>query len=164
MDGVIPFVISSGALTLARGIAYRIFKEYPAIISNDSFENTTNLLCTTALLGSFPEVKPMSEWEWLKSIKNGRRRRALVKAWNSLKERGEYHPDFHLISLFVKTENQPWFKPLNGLPDVDACEIVCRLIHAPHDETHIVAGPYLKPLTLDFLRQHGSGDTGHFVT
>lgn len=152
-DGVIPFVTSPGSRPLAESIAYRVFKAYPAIISEDSFENTTKLMLNPALLGGFPEVEPWDTWRWLKSMKNGRRRKILIRAWRLLNERGQRHAMFDMISPFVKTENLPWFKVIDGLPIPEAAVYVARLIQAPHDETHIVAGPFLKPLTLA-LKSH----------
>lgn len=147
-DGVIPFVTSPGSRPLAEAIAYRVFKLYGAIIVVASFVTTTKLMLSPKLLGEFPEVEPWETWTWLKSIKNGRRRKILVRAWKLLKERGQHHAMYRYISPFVKTENLPWFKVIDGMPIPEAAEYVCRLIQAPHDETHLVAGPYLKPLTL----------------
>lgn len=146
-DGAIPFVTSLGAKSLCEGIAYRVFKAYPAIIRQCSFDAATRLLPSPVLLGEFPDVEPWDDWTWLCSMKNARRRRMLIKAWHALRDRGERHRMFHLISPFVKTENLPWFKIVDGMPCVEAATYVCRLIQAPHDETHIIAGPYLKPLT-----------------
>lgn len=118
-----------------------------------SYETATKLLLNPVLLGDFPDVAPMTTWEWLQSMRCGRRRRALVRAWHQLQERGERHHDFGVITPFVKTENLPWFGVKDGLVDIESFEYVPRLIQAPHDETHIVAGPYLKPLTLALKRR-----------
>lgn len=141
-----PFLTALGARPLAEAIAYRVFKTYPAIIDRRSFETTTRLLGTAQLLGGFPEVKSWDTWTWLRSITNGRRRHILVRAERALWERGQPHSMFRNISSFVKTENLPLIKVRNGCitPDVT---YVARLIQAPHDETHLIAGPYLKPLT-----------------
>lgn len=146
-DGVIPFVTSLGCRPLAEAIAYRVFKAYPAILDQGAFDATTKLLLSPALLGEFPEVEPWDTWTWLKSITNGRRRRILIRAWKQLTERGQRHAMFKMISPFVKTENLPWFAVIDGLPIPEAVRYVARLIQAPHDETHLIAGPYLKPLT-----------------
>lgn len=151
-DGAIPFVTALGAKPLAEAIAYRVFKAYPAIIDRGSFRRTTELLRSDSLLGGFPEVEAWDIWTWLKSITNGRRRHILVRAERLLWERGEPHAMFDMISCFVKTENLPRIKVVDGnlTPDV---AYVARLIQAPHDETHLIAGPFLKPLTLA-LKSH----------
>lgn len=148
LDGAIPFVTSLGARPLAEAIGYRVFKAYAAVIDPASFESTTKLLLSPELLGEFPEVEPWDTWTWLTSMRNGRRRHALVRAYRLLTERGQPHAMFKFISPFVKTENLPLFKVVDGTPESDSTQYVARLIQAPHDETHIIAGPYLKPLTL----------------
>lgn len=141
-----------GARPLAEAIAYRVFKAYPAIIDHEGFQRTRQLLLSMPLLGGFEQVEPWDVWTWLKSVVNGRRRKQLVRAHHLLVERGQPHAMFQYISSFVKTENLPLIKVSN---DVISCDVeyVARLIQAPHDETHLIAGPYLKPLTLA-LKSH----------
>lgn len=57
----------------------------------------------------------------------------------------------------MKTENLPLVKVVDGVitPDV---KYVARLIQAPNDETHLVAGPFLKPLTQALKKRWGSGN------
>lgn len=140
-------IISLGAKPLAQGIAYRVFKKYAAIVDRCSFSVTARLLSHPLLLGRFERVEPMSTWDWLLSVTNGRRRRMLVKAWKAMIERGEFAPGFTQISPFLKTECLPWFGIKDGRPECEACQLVPRLIQAPDDETHIIAGPWLKPCT-----------------
>lgn len=144
---MIPFVTSLGSRPLAEAIAYRVFKAYPAVLDDRAFETATRLMPHPVLLGEFPEVEPWDTWTWLTSMKNGRRRKILIRAWRCLQDRGQRHAMFEMISPFVKTENLPWFKIIDGLPVPEATAYVARLIQAPHDETHIIAGPFLKPLT-----------------
>jgi len=160
-DGAIPFVTSLGIQPLSEAVRYRVFKAYPAIIVPGSFEAAERLLLEPWLLGGFQEVIPQTTWEWLKSIKNSRRRRILIRAFAKRTERGEPHPKIDVVSPFVKTENLPWFKVVNGAPDIEAFSYVARLIQAPHDETHITAGPYMKPLT-HALKQHWGPDNWVF--
>jgi hypothetical protein len=91
--------------------------------------------------------EPMDVWTWLASMSTSRRRKALLRAHHSLVQRGEYHRKFSEISAFVKTELLPYFGIGPAGVDRDRSRYVARLIQAPHDETHIVAGPWLKPLT-----------------
>lgn len=147
-DGSIPFVTSLGLQPLAEAVQYRIFKAFPAVVDRRSFENTTALMGHQTLLGGFPQVEPWDTWRWLSSMKCSRRRKILIKAWHAMKDRGSRHRLFARISPFVKTENLPWFAIIDGMCVPEAVRYVARLIQAPHDETHIIAGPYLKPLTL----------------
>lgn len=160
-DGTISFVTSLGARPTAEAIAYRVFKAFPAIIDPGAFVTTTKHLLNPVLLGNFPEVEPWDTWTWLKSMKNGRRRKILIRAWRLMTDRGQRHAMFEMISPFVKTENLPWFAIVDGMPIPEAVRYVARLIQAPHDETHLIAGPYLKPLT-QALKSHWSSDNWIF--
>lgn len=152
-DGAIPFVSSLGIKPLAEAVKYRVFKSYAAEIDDRAFDAVDDLVLTPWLLGGFPDVVPMRTWDWLKSIQVARRRKALIRAAAQREARGEPHPLIAKVSPFVKTENLPWFGITDGLPDVDACTYVARLIQAPHDETHLIAGPWLKPTT-KCLKEH----------
>lgn len=135
-----------GFKPLAEAVAYRVFKQYPAIIVPGAFEAVRKSLDHPLLLGDFGEVQKMDVFEWLKSIKNGRRRRILMKAYKVMLESGE-DPKIAMITPFVKTENLPFFSIVDGRPTVEGVTYVARLIQAPHDQTHVIAGPFLKPLT-----------------
>lgn len=145
-DGAIPFVSSTGVRVLSEAILYRVFKKYPAIIRNGSFENAKRLMFCHSILGQLGDVYPMKRWDWIRSMK-GRRRRVLIRADKLLEERGELSPLVDLTSPFGKTENLPYFTVKGGNIYGGVVEYVPRLIQAPHDETHLVAGPYLKELT-----------------
>lgn len=132
---------------LVEAVKYRVFKAYPAIIREGAFDKVDEMILTPWLLGGMADVVPMGTWEWIKSMQVARRRKALITAWAKRTERGERDSQFHIVKPFVKTENLPWFGITDGMPDVTACTYVARLIQAPHDETHLIAGPWLKPLT-----------------
>lgn len=146
---------------MAEAVKYRVFKRVDAVLDERVFDAVDVELMTPWLLGGFPDVVPMTQWEWLKSITNSRRRKILTRAAARLNERGEYHAEFKIVKPFVKTENLPWFGINDGVPDVSACEYVARLIQAPHDETHIVAGPWLKRCTAA-LKEHWNADNWIF--
>lgn len=146
IDGAPPFVTSPGVKPLCEAILYRVFKAIPRPDVGPAFR-AANLLIDR-LMGEdfFDEICPMTVWDWVLSIKNSRRRKALIKAWRQYQERGELHPLYDVIKAFVKSELLPYFgQSLDG-PTVEGRKYVARLIQAPHDETHVVAGPYLKPL------------------
>lgn len=91
------------------------------------------------------ECVPMDTWDWILSMPS-RRRKALVRAWRQRQERGQPHPKYSFIKAFVKTENLPLFDQVHGIYG-GMRQYIPRLIQAPHDETHLDAGRYLKPLT-----------------
>lgn len=160
-DGAIPFISSLGIKPLAEAVKYRVFKAYPAILNDGAFDAVDSMILTPWLLGGFPDVVPMETWTWLKSIQVSRRRKALIRASAQRQARGEPHPLLGRVSPFVKTENLPWFGIVDGVPDVDACTYVARLIQAPHDETHLIAGPWLKVVT-KLLKEHWGPDNWIF--
>lgn len=145
MSGAIPFTSSGGARVLCEAILYRVFKSCPRTIREESFV-TAGRLVDIILPGFAVRQQPWSEWDWLLSMRNSRRRKILVKAWQERKTRGARHKNFARITPFRKTENLPYFGVFMGMVMVAYALYVARLIQAPHDETHLVAGPYLKPL------------------
>jgi len=154
-DGAIPFVTSLGIKPLAEAVKYRVFKAYAAEIDDKAFDAVDSMILTPWLLGGFPDVVPMSAWDWLKSMQVSRRRKALIRASAQRQARGEPHPLIDRVKPFVKTENLPWFGIVDGTPEVDACTYVARLIQAPHDETHLIAGPWLKKATKELKELWG---------
>lgn len=153
-DGAIPFVTSLGVKPLTEAIKYRVFKAYCSELKLSSYDNAVRLRDCRWLLGHMNPVAPMTIEEWMKSVKVSRRRKALEKAWRALCDRdGVHHHEYRIIKPFVKTECLPWFAIFCDFPDVARMSYVARLIQAPHDETHLVAGPYLKPLT-HALKKH----------
>jgi hypothetical protein len=130
---------------MAEAILYRVFKDIPRRVADGSFEAAQGLL--DLLIPGFAALgDPMETWAWLMSFRDCRRRKALVKAYKQRLERGHEDDRIAYISPFAKVENLASFGVLNGEAHYDSARYVARLIQAPHDETHIIAGPYLKPL------------------
>lgn len=147
LDGAPPFVSSGGARVLAEAVMYRVFKAIPRIIDPQSYVKANELLLSPAMLRDFVyPSQPWDTWTWLKSIANNRRRKLLVKAWVDYTLRGSFHPKIEDNTPFGKTELLAGFAQTSAGPDVQRKTYVPRLIQAPHDETHLIAGPYLKPL------------------
>lgn len=141
--GAIPFVTASGARPLVEAILFRVFKEIPRTADGKAFKVAASFV--DQLMPDFClPGEPMLTWEWIRSMP-GRRRRVLVRTLHRLQERGEYHKNFSRFKPFVKTELLPLVRVVADTV-TDDVEYVARLIQAPHDETHLVAGRYLKPL------------------
>lgn len=85
----------------------------------------------------------MSVPEWLSTMP-ARRKKPLMRAWERYNRTG-WSSGFAKFSSFVKTEFLPGFAKRRG-ELVRLQSMVDRLIQGPADETHIIAGPYLKPL------------------
>lgn len=81
--------------------------------------------------------------EWIQTMPS-RRRRALTRACELYRD-GGWRSKYSCFKAFVKTEMLPDFdKGASDLQDLDA--MLDRLIQGPHDVTHIIAGPILKPM------------------
>lgn len=91
-----------------------------------------------------PEFRaPELDFEvWLASMP-GVRRKILRKAWEKYSRNG-WKPSYRRFKAFVKSELLPGFgKTKLGLDRLT--EMIDRLIQGPHDATHCIAGPKLKP-------------------
>lgn len=110
----------------------------------------------------FPEYDfPPASWtdeQWLESLPADRRKileGALVlwrgSAWTS---------KYELFHSFVKEELLPFFSK-DGLDLVPLRAMVDRLINAPHDVTHVIAGPKIKPF-MSWLKGQWRWDTHLF--
>ncbi len=100
----------------------------------------------------------MSIPDWLKTMPPNRRR-PLEAAYLRYQRCG-WQKRYEQFSSFVKTEFLPGFsKDDVGL--VRLTEMIDRLIQGPADETHIIAGPFLKPLVA-FLKKVWSVDNAIF--
>lgn len=146
LSGAIPFVTTPGARPLAEAILYRVFKEVLVDLKSESFA-AAERHADQLLPGFFDPLLEMTIEDWLKSYKNSRRRKQLVRALQKYVDRGCHAKDWLVIKAFVKKELLPYFRGTPAGPATESVSYIARLIQAPHDETHLVAGPYLKPLT-----------------
>lgn len=93
--------------------------------------------------------QPFSDEEWLASMPSNRRQ-VLSEAMDLYKRTG-WCKSYARFNSFVKLELLPWFEKTDfGL--VPLTSMVDRLINAPHDVTHTIAGPKIKPY-LGWLKQ-----------
>lgn len=147
LNGAYPFCSSVGPRPLLEAILYRIFKDIPErqCPERPCFEAVVRVI-DVLLPGFCDPCEPMSVFQWIRSYRVSRRRHALIRAHWQRVERGCNHQDYGKVGAFVKTEKLPWFKPVGGEPYVSECAYIARLIQAPHDEAHLDAGPFLKPL------------------
>lgn len=90
------------------------------------------------------EVEPMSILEWIDTMPASRRI-PLMQALHDYEKNG-LSKNHSIFKSFVKTEMLPWFSQRYCMP-MEFVEYVARLIQAPHDVTHLIAGRFLKPVT-----------------
>lgn len=159
LDAAIPFVSAGGIRPLVEAVKYRVFKALPGRkVDPDAYIRATQLLDTMLPLLTRHEVVKRAEGlfldmlEWVNTMNCGRRRRALMRALIELRANNYLAPqDWKLIKPFVKTENLPYFKAMSDwqfgkIVSRSGFEYVPRLIQAPSDYSHLIAGPYLKPM------------------
>jgi hypothetical protein len=99
----------------------------------------------------FYEVPPgeLSDEEWLSSMPSNRQAplRRAMEIWKG----SGWNKKYARFSVFIKEELLAGFgKDDNGL--LPLREMVARLIYGPHDVTHCIAGPKIKPY-LDWLKK-----------
>ncbi len=146
-DGAIPFVGPTGIHTTAKAALFRVFKSVSAVIDPASFSCAEQFILDDLFLGRVEGIEPWDRGNWVKSMRKTRRRKILMRTLSRLEERGHYHKNLFRSKPFPKTEKQALFGVGITGPNVDSLRTIPRLIQAPHDETHLIAGPYLKPLT-----------------
>lgn len=140
--GAYPCVSALNERNAVKAVCCRIFrlpKHTPAL---DAFCVARRFLHRLAPNFARP-VEPWSFEEWLASMPS-RRRKALVRAYEKYRRQG-WSAELALFTAFVKTELLPGFEKEHDFRPLR--ELVDRLIQGPHDATHCIAGPFLKPLT-----------------
>lgn len=145
--GAIPFSYAKGPGILGAALAYRAFRDVDVSVDPLVFPKISQF--NWLLMPGF--CLPKQEWEldyWLGSMP-ARRRKPLRQAHERRVHRGEDHKDYELFSPFVKDEHALYGGVLEGMVTSEVLEAIPRTIFAPHDETHLDAGRYLKPLVGD---------------
>jgi len=89
---------------------------------------------------------------WLTTMP-ARRRRALERAHREYKESGGLRDKDLTFSAFVKQELLAGYKKFGWADAKPLTESIARMIMAPKDKAHIVAGPVIKP-KLERLKRH----------
>lgn len=143
-NNLVPFSYPRGPGVLGAALYLRAFRDVPINVEKEAFQKAAELAWIIA-----PDFcLPRQEWEqrtWLQSMPPNRRK-PLLKAHERREERGQNHKDYEWFNPFVKDEHALYAGVLDGVIGTEFCQSVPRTIFAPHDETHLDAGRYLKPL------------------
>lgn len=145
LSGARPMVSAKTAYNQGKAILGRIFRDLPERPWGKGpmpgiYEFARKFLPT---LLPFAPVQRKTDEEWLASMP-AVRRKALERAMQRLNQSG-WKNGYRKFSAFVKTELLPGFSKEGGdLGDLKT--MLDRLIQGPCDETHCIAGPWLKPL------------------
>lgn len=147
--GVYPFSFARGAGVLGAALAYRAFRDVEINVHPEVFKHMAQY-CWLLMPGfCTPKVGlPWAEEFWINSMP-ARRRRPLRNAREKRDKRGEPHKHYSKFKPFVKDEHALYGGVVDGMVTAEAVEAIPRTIFAPHDETHLDAGRYLKPLVLE---------------
>lgn len=162
IDGATPFVTAGGVRPLVEAIAYRVFKDLSVPDKAGNVRQVPDRAAYARAKALMPGLLPRLWWDrvypttiidWINNMQCRRRRAALMRTLLQWKRDGYILPqDWRFIKAFVKGENLPsvgtsdeWWYSGEILPN--GARYVARLIQAPHDVTHLIAGPYLRKLT-----------------
>lgn len=145
ISGGRPMVSANTTYNKAKALFGRVYRQQPGA---DWGKGPAPEIWTWArqfvdhlLPGLFAEKMPVEEW--LDSMPS-RRRTALRLAYLKYSRAG-WKEGYKKFVAFVKTELLPGFAKRGG--DLDRLlDMMDRIIQGPCDETHVIAGPWLKPL------------------
>lgn len=140
VSGCTPIVTAICQYNIAKAIFGRLFRAPRNQPQPAAFANLARL---RSLLFTPATVEPWTVEDWISSLP-GRRQRALREAASRLRRTGwlEEYERFH---VFTKSEKLFGCVKKDGHLE-PATELMDRLIQAPADEAHVVAGPRLKPV------------------
>lgn len=144
--GAYPFSFARGPGVLGAALAYRAFRDVEINVHPRVFQHIAQYCWL--LIPGFAVPKDHLPWTrefWINSMPM-RRRKPLQNALRKRLQRGEPHKHYSKFKPFVKDEHALWAGVIDGELSNEVVEAIPRTIFAPHDETHLDAGRYLKPL------------------
>lgn len=173
IDGAAPFVTAGGVQPLVEAIMFRVFKDLDQPDKQgytrqhpDPSAFAAASRCLPALLPRlwYDRICPIGVIQWINEMPCRRRRAALMRTLLEWRKNGYVLPkDWDLIKAFVKGEqlasvgtSDEWWYSGEIIPN--GAKYVPRLIQAPHDVTHLIAGPFLRQLTRALKREWGPGN------
>lgn len=170
IDGATPFTTAGGVRPLVEAIAYRVFKDLSVPDKRGyarqepdkaAYKNAEKMLPVLLPRLWHDRILPSTIVAWINEMACRRRRDALSRCLMKWRRDGYILPqDWDVIKPFVKGENLPsigtsdeWWYSGEIIPN--GASYVARLIQAPHDVTHLIAGPYLRNLTRALKHEWG---------
>lgn len=145
VSNCVPFISAKSEYNASKALVIRVLSKpsnRPAAGLFDHLVSFTDFLLPGFTVDN-PAYERMSTRQWLDSMP-ARRKKALTRAWRNV-NRLPWHKKYSEFGAFIKSELLPGFNqneyltPKNTVSD--------RIIQGPADETHIIAGPVLKPAT-----------------
>lgn len=143
--GARPFVTEPNLYNATKALLCRVFRRpnHNAELAAWMAVSRLDKVLLGELFGS--GFQPMTVDEWMAEAEP-RRRAAFERARVDLEMLG-WSDLWAWFSSFLKAEKLPWWEPHQGGDCTPLPALVDRLIQGPHDCTHLIAGPLLKPLT-----------------
>jgi len=158
ISGCYPMVTRKGLYSRMQALLGRAFLKKPESCPKawKKMEDLKHLILPKgALDGSQMDVD-----EWIASMP-GRRKRALKRAHKQFLEDGLLEDKDLTFSAFVKQELLAAFEEYEGPVSKELEETIARMIMAPQDKAHVVAGPVIKPKLMR-LKAHWHHDNWLF--
>jgi hypothetical protein len=145
--GCNPTVVAKTTLNQAIAAIYRLFRVAPA--PDEGLWRWASQFVSEILPAANEPPARMTDEAWLDSMPANRQKvlRQAMLLWKKTAWTAKYE----LFSSFLKQELVPMFSKDDG-GVVPLRAILGRLINAPHDVTHCIAGPVIKPY-LGWLKQ-----------
>lgn len=140
ISGASPMVSTRSPQTSRDAVVARVFGKRPTEPDEGLWEKMDEFL-------SLLPISHLAPWcfdDWLKTMPS-RRKRALAQANDKYQETG-WRPVYKNFMAFVKQEFLPSFETYKNWVR-PKLRYKARIIQGPHDVTHVIAGPFLKPLT-----------------
>lgn len=161
VSGCRPMVSAMTSHNRAKALMIRVFRELPKREWGFGPRPGTWDFAASFADELLPDffAEPMEVWDWWLTMP-AHRRRALSQAIKDY-ERTGWKKGYGNFSAFVKTELLPAFAKDRGYI-VPLTEMSDRLIQAPHNVAHVVAGPILKPY-VQRLKQCWTEDEDSFI-
>lgn len=140
-SGAYPCVSAVSEYNRFKALMGRAFRKSKVKPPDSSFYQWVHGFVPLLLPGF--EAPAMTVEEWLLSMPSNRRK-ILQRAADKYTESG-WSDKYEWFKAFIKSELLPGFSK-NGFELTRLTEMLDRLIQGPHDVTHVIAGPVLKPL------------------
>lgn len=144
--GAYPVVSAINQFNVGKALWGRLYRKPRCTPQGPAFQVAHQNL-RLLLNGLDTPTPPMTRAQWLESMVYNRRRRELAEAGIRLDRTGwlDIYGRYH---FFNKSEKLVGFSFGSGQNFLPLTHLLDRVIQAPADEAHCVAGPRLKPLLL----------------
>lgn len=146
--GCVPMVSAATNHNRAKALLCRLYRSVPKGTPN--IWNWAKRFFPIVLPDYLNQPTPMEIQNWLLSMPTCRR--APLQRAKELYDLTGWDQSYAQFHAFIKEELLPYFSKY-GLDISILLEMVDRLINAPHDVTHIIAGPKIKPYIAWLKRQ-----------